>query len=86
MDSVVVALRIGLNLYAVVLLIYGLSSLFATTGAGAAVRSATQRVVDPVLDPLRRVLPTAHIGGVGLDVAFMLVFVALRFVIIPALG
>jgi YggT family protein len=38
-----------------------------------AVRAATE----PILAPVRRVLPPLRIGGVGIDLAFIVVFVAI---------
>jgi YggT family protein len=40
-------------------------------------------VTEPVLAPVRRVLPPLRIGGVGIDLAFIVVFVAI--IIIRAL-
>jgi YggT family protein len=40
-------------------------------------------VTEPILAPVRRVLPPLRIGGVGIDLAFIVVFVAI--IIIRAL-
>lgn len=37
-----------------------------------------RRLVDPVLRPLRRVIPPLRIGGIALDLSILLVFIALR--------
>lgn len=34
----------------------------------------TRRVVDPVLEPLRRVLPPLRIGGAALDLSILVLF------------
>ena len=40
------------------------------------VRRVTHAVTEPVLSPVRRVLPPVRIGGFGLDLAFTVVFIA----------
>ncbi|MFI6099583.1 YggT family protein [Lentzea sp. NPDC051213] len=40
------------------------------------VRRVTHSVTEPVLEPVRRVLPPVRFGGFGLDLAFTLVFFA----------
>ncbi|WP_409464150.1 YggT family protein [Amycolatopsis sp. GA6-003] len=40
------------------------------------VRRISHRATEPVLAPVRRVLPPIRAGGVGFDVAFTVVFVA----------
>jgi YggT family protein len=42
----------------------------------AAVERFSRTVTEPVLAPVRRVLPAARVGGVGLDLSFILVSVA----------
>lgn len=37
-------------------------------------RLLTHALTEPVLAPVRRVLPTPRIGGVGIDLAFTVVF------------
>ncbi|MGW4213967.1 YggT family protein [Lentzea sp. NPDC004789] len=39
-------------------------------------RRVTHAVTEPVLSPVRRVLPPLRFGGFGLDLAFTVVFVA----------
>lgn len=39
-------------------------------------RSVTHAVTEPVLSPVRRVLPPVRFGGFGLDLAFTAVFIA----------
>ena len=46
---------------------------------------ALDAVTEPVLRPIRRILPPARIGGVGIDLAFLVVFVVLQFFVIPLL-
>ena len=39
-------------------------------------RRVTHAVTEPVLAPVRRVLPPVRFGSVGIDLAFLVVFVA----------
>jgi YggT family protein len=39
-------------------------------------RRITHRATEPVVGPVRRVLPPVRAGGIGLDLAFTLVFIA----------
>jgi YggT family protein len=43
-------------------------------------------VTEPVLGPVRRLIPTTRIGGVGLDLSALLVVLAIEFVLIPILS
>lgn len=36
--------------------------------------SGIRRIVDPVLTPLRRVMPPLRLGGVGLDLSILVLF------------
>jgi len=51
----------------------------------APVFSALYSLTEPVLGPLRRVLPPLMIGGMGLDLSPIIVTVALRLVLVPVL-
>jgi YggT family protein len=53
------------------------TSVFATGGHGVArARGFSHRVTEPVIGPVRRVLPPVRIGSVQLDLAFTVVFIA----------
>lgn len=41
---------------------------------------ALHRLVDPVLAPIRRVLPPLRLGGVGLDLSVLVVFFAILII------
>lgn len=46
-------------------------------GEGVArARDLTHRITEPVIAPVRRVLPSPRIGNVGIDLAFTVVFIA----------
>ncbi|MFE6924438.1 YggT family protein [Nocardia sp. NPDC057663] len=39
-------------------------------------RSVTHAATEPVIAPVRRILPPVRMGGLGIDLAFTLVFIA----------
>jgi YggT family protein len=47
------------------------------------VNAALYRLSEPVLAPVRRLLPTARLGGMGLDLSFIVVFIGIQVVVIP---
>lgn len=47
------------------------------------IRAGLAALVDPVLRPLRRILPPLRIGGVALDWSIILVFLLIGFVLQP---
>lgn len=48
----------------------------------AAVQRAVDRVVDPVLAPIRRMLPAVRVGGMGLDLSPIILILGLQFLLI----
>jgi len=44
------------------------------------------RVTEPLIAPVRRILPPARVGGVGIDLAFLVVFLGIQFVVIRLLS
>ena len=71
-----------LGLYALVLIVRVVLSWFpiSPNGIGATVAGFIYLVTDPVLIPLRRVIPALRIGSVGLDLAPMAVFFLITLV------
>ena len=71
-----------LGVYALVLIVRVVLSWFpiSPNGLGATVAGFIYLVTDPVLIPLRRVIPALRIGSVGLDLAPMAVFFLITFV------
>ena len=47
------------------------------------VNAALYRLSEPVLAPVRRLIPTARLGGMGLDLSFIVVFIGIQVVVIP---
>ena len=71
-----------LGLYALVLIVRVVLSWFPINpnGMGATVAGFIYLVTDPVLVPLRRVMPALRIGSVGLDLAPMALFFLITLV------
>jgi len=44
------------------------------------VRAVLRRITDPVLTPIRRVIPPIRVGGAGIDLSPLVVFVGLGLV------
>ncbi len=56
-------------------------------GSGlASVFSVLYTVTEPVLGPVRRLLPPVAMGGMGLDLSPFLVTLVFQFLLAPALG
>ena len=84
--SVVVGL---LELYVAVLFVRALLSWFPPPMPGSHMANFTSlvfRLTEPVLGPVRRLLPPVRAGGMGIDLSFILVFFALQFLVIPAVS
>lgn len=54
----------------------------APGGALARVNAGLGRVTEPVLGPVRRVLPPIGVGGMGLDLSPLIVLLVLQLVVI----
>ena len=76
-------IKILLEFYLVVLFARAVLSWFPVEPGGAVYQLA--RVLDwmtePVLRPVRKLLPPVRAGGIGLDLSFMVVFVILVILI-----
>jgi YggT family protein len=40
-------------------------------------------IVEPVLRPIRRIIPVARVGGVGLDLSALILFLVIQVILIP---
>ena len=63
--------------------VFLLARSFRPSGIFAILLELTYTVTDPPIKALRRVLPPLRIGQVSLDLAFLVVFLVLSFVLIP---
>ena len=72
-----------ITLYVWVLIISALLSWFPITnpsGALATTRRILAQLSEPVLRPLRMVLPRPRIGGVGIDFSVLVAIILLQFI------
>ncbi len=46
---------------------------------------ALDTVIEPVLRPIRRILPPVRAGGMGIDLSFIVVIVVAELIVIPLL-
>jgi YggT family protein len=44
---------------------------------------ALESVTEPVLSPVRKVIPPLSAGGMGIDLSFLIVLLVLQIVVIP---
>ena len=76
-----------LNLFLVVLFAYCILSLviayahISYDSPVIKVQRVLTRIVDPVLRPVRRIIPPAQIGGVGIDLSVLVLFLVIDVVI-----
>jgi YggT family protein len=49
----------------------------------ATINHVLYRLSEPVLGPVRRVLPPLRAGGMGIDLSFIVVFLGIQLVVIP---
>jgi YggT family protein len=51
----------------------------------ATVNHVLYRLTEPVLAPVRRLLPPVRFGTMGIDLSFIIVFLGIQIIIIPVL-
>ena len=49
----------------------------------ASINSVLYRLTEPVLGPVRRLLPPVRAGGFGIDLSFIIVFFGIQLIVIP---
>lgn len=71
-----------LKLYIGVLVVTALLSWFPASSAGAlaTVQRVLRALTEPVLRPLRAVLPRPNFGGVGIDLSVLVAIIALEVI------
>lgn len=52
----------------------------------ASINSLLWRLTEPVLAPVRRMLPPVRAGGMGIDLSFIIVFLGIQLLVIPAVS
>jgi YggT family protein len=76
-----------LDLFLLVLFVYCILSLviayahLAYDSPVIKVQRVLTKIVEPVLRPVRRIIPTAQIGGVGIDLSVLVLFLVIDVVI-----
>lgn len=77
-----------LNLYLIALFGRIILSWFpvAPESAMAQIFSVLYTITEPVLGPIRRLLPPIGAGGMGLDLSPIIVTLTLSLIVFPALG
>ena len=78
-----------LNLFLVVLFAYCILSLviayahISYDSPVIKVQRVLTVIVEPVLRPIRRIIPTAQVGGVGLDLSVLVLFLVIDVILLP---
>jgi YggT family protein len=77
-------IRLILDLFLLVLFVYSVLSWVEMQVSYDSPVRKVQRVlgaiVDPVLRPVRRIIPPARVGGVGIDLSVIIVFLVILLV------
>jgi YggT family protein len=74
-----------LQLYVLVLIAYSLLS-WVRPGYNSPIRRVQQvlaAMCDPVLNLVRRIVPTARVGNVGLDLSVIIVILVIEVILLP---
>jgi YggT family protein len=73
--------------YVVVLIIRALLSWFPVRSSGfASVLRVLDMVTEPVLRPIRRILPPVRMGGMAMDLSIIVVILVAQLVLLPLLN
>jgi YggT family protein len=76
-----------IEVYIVVLIVRALLSWFpARPGTGfASLVRALDAVTEPVLRPIRRILPPVGVGGMAIDLSILVVVIVAQVIVVPLL-
>jgi len=72
-----------ISLYILILIVTALLSWFPVSnphGAFAAIKRILGRLTEPVLRPLRAIIPRPSIGGVGIDFSVLVAIIGLEII------
>ncbi len=72
--------HILIYLYIWVLVVAALMSWLPSSSSWDSVRRSLDRVTEPLLRPLRRILPRPRLGGVGIDLSVLVAIILLEIV------
>ena len=78
-----------LELFLFVLFVYSILSWVIAAGRMSydspvrKIQNVLSAICEPVLRPIRRLLPPVRVGGVGLDLSVMIVFLVVLVILIP---
>lgn len=78
-----------LELYEVVIVLYVVMSWFPVTKPGGPMhqfRYFLQRATDPVLGPIRRLIPSVGGAGLRLDLSPLIVLLLIQLILVPILS
>ena len=78
-------------LYLFLLLLFAYSILSWVTASGnlaydspvRKIQNVLSAICEPVLKPIRRLIPPVRVGGVGLDLSVLIVFLVISVILIP---
>jgi len=76
-----------LFLFLLILFAYSILSWFTASGRLAydspvyKIQSTLSKICEPVLRPVRRIIPPVQVGGVGLDLSVLVVFLVIEVLI-----
>jgi len=76
-----------IEIFVVILIVRALLSWFPARPGTALHRvvAVLDRVTEPVLRPIRKVLPPIGVGGMGIDLSILIVVVVAQLVVVPLL-
>jgi YggT family protein len=78
-----------LYLFLLVLFAYSILSWVVAMGRTAydspvrKIQDVLAKICEPILRPIRRLIPPVRVGGVGLDLSVLIVFLVVSVVLIP---
>jgi YggT family protein len=80
-------LAVIVEVFVVVLIVRALLSWFPTRPGSALipVQRALAAVTEPVLRPIRRILPPVRAGGMAIDLSILVVILVCEIIVIPLL-
>ena len=74
-----------IELYIVILVLRAVLSWFPVSPGSSVhgISRALESITEPVLSPVRKMIPPLSAGGMGIDLSFIIVLLVLQIVVIP---